>query len=148
LDLGALRRSRPAERETCGFSGGWKKAIQNPELRISLALSPQPLSGRAMARGGLRMMPTFASLPYNPVRRVFLGTASRLLSQTGPSCAAPRYRAHQFASALGARRCQHLFRQLGFRLGKPRPLIAHADDCARAVEARGIRTQRAYAPRL
>lgn len=28
---------------------------------------------------------------------------------------------------LGVRRCQYLFRQLGFRRRKPRPLIAHAD---------------------
>ena len=28
---------------------------------------------------------------------------------------------------LGIRQCQRLFRQLGFRLRKPRPLIAHAD---------------------
>lgn len=28
---------------------------------------------------------------------------------------------------LGVRQCQRLFRQLGFRLRKPRPVIAHAD---------------------
>ena len=28
---------------------------------------------------------------------------------------------------LGVRQCQRLFRQLGFRFRKPRPLIAHAD---------------------
>jgi hypothetical protein len=28
---------------------------------------------------------------------------------------------------LGVRQCQWMFRQLGFRLRKPRPLIAHAD---------------------
>jgi len=28
---------------------------------------------------------------------------------------------------LGVRQCQRMFRQLGFRLRKPRPLIAHAD---------------------
>jgi transposase len=33
----------------------------------------------------------------------------------------------QLAVVLGARQCQRLFRQLGFRLRKPRPLIAHAD---------------------
>jgi len=44
--------------------------------------------------------------PYNSVRRVFLGTASRLVAQTGPSWTTPSYRAHQFASALRAHRCQ------------------------------------------
>src|SRR5437588_1794410 len=29
--------------------------------------------------------------------------------------------------ALGVRQCQRLFRQLGFRLRKPRPALAHAD---------------------
>jgi transposase len=28
---------------------------------------------------------------------------------------------------LGVRQCQRMFRQFGFRLRKPRPLIAHAD---------------------
>jgi transposase len=30
--------------------------------------------------------------------------------------------------ALGVRQCQYLFRRLGFRLRKPRPLIAHSDE--------------------
>jgi transposase len=34
----------------------------------------------------------------------------------------------QFRVELGVRQCQRLFRQLGFRLRKPRPLIAHADS--------------------
>jgi len=34
---------------------------------------------------------------------------------------------------LGVRQCQRLFRQMGFRLRKPRPLIAHADPAAQAV---------------
>jgi transposase len=33
----------------------------------------------------------------------------------------------QFGVKLGVRQCQRLFRQLGFRLRKPRPLIAKAD---------------------
>lgn len=34
----------------------------------------------------------------------------------------------QFDVQLGVRQCQRLFRQLGFRLRKPRPLIAKADN--------------------
>lgn len=34
---------------------------------------------------------------------------------------------------LGVRQCQRLFRQMGFRLRKPRPLIAHADAAAQAA---------------
>lgn len=33
----------------------------------------------------------------------------------------------QFGIDMGVRQCQRLFRQLGFRLRKPRPKIAHAD---------------------
>jgi transposase len=33
----------------------------------------------------------------------------------------------QYGIILGVRQCQRLFRRLGFRLRKPRPLIAHAD---------------------
>ena len=33
----------------------------------------------------------------------------------------------KYAISLGVRQCQRLFRQLGFRLRKPRPLIAKAD---------------------
>ena len=35
--------------------------------------------------------------------------------------------------SLQARQCQRLFRQLGFRLRKPRPLIAHADPAQQAA---------------
>ncbi|MBS1270187.1 MAG: hypothetical protein MAG794_01142 [Gammaproteobacteria bacterium] len=36
---------------------------------------------------------------------------------------------------LGVRQCQRVFRQMGFRLRKPRPLIAHADpDAQRRVK--------------
>jgi transposase len=34
----------------------------------------------------------------------------------------------RFQIQLGVRQCQRLFRQRGFRLRKPRPLIAHADQ--------------------
>jgi transposase len=33
----------------------------------------------------------------------------------------------QYHIALGVRQCQRLFRQLGFRLRKPRPMLAQAD---------------------
>ena len=37
------------------------------------------------------------------------------------------YVAKEFGVSLGVRQAQRLFRQLGFRLRKPRPVIAHAD---------------------
>jgi hypothetical protein len=43
------------------------------------------LSGRTMARTGLRMMPTFPSSPLSAARRVFLVTAGRLAYQAGLS---------------------------------------------------------------
>jgi|SRR5579863_1683741 len=39
----------------------------------------------------------------------------------------------RFGVKLKVRQCQRLFRQLGFRLRKPRPLIAHADVQAQAA---------------
>lgn len=39
----------------------------------------------------------------------------------------------RYGVALGVRQCQRLFRQLGFRLRKPRPLIAHADPVLQAA---------------
>lgn len=33
----------------------------------------------------------------------------------------------RYGIRLGVRQCQRIFRQLGFRLRKPRPAIAHAD---------------------
>lgn len=44
-----------------------------------------------------------------------------------------RYLEQKFAVELKARQCQRLFRQLGFRLRKPRPLIAQADPQAQAA---------------
>lgn len=38
-----------------------------------------------------------------------------------------RWIEQRFGVPLGVRQCQYLFRQLGFRLRKPRPLIARAD---------------------
>jgi transposase len=37
------------------------------------------------------------------------------------------YLQRQWGISLGVRQCQRLFRQLGFRLRKPRPKMAHAD---------------------
>jgi transposase len=43
------------------------------------------------------------------------------------------YIAQNFGVDLKTRQCQRLFRQLGFRLRKPRPLIARADPEAQAT---------------
>ena len=39
----------------------------------------------------------------------------------------------QYQVELGVRQCQRLFRQMGFRLRKPRPVIAKADPVAQAA---------------
>lgn len=51
-----------------------------------------------------------------------------------------RYLQQQFGVELKARQCQRLFRQLGFRLRKPRPLIAQADPQAQATHKKTPRT--------
>ncbi|HVR35890.1 MAG TPA: helix-turn-helix domain-containing protein [Methylomirabilota bacterium] len=51
-----------------------------------------------------------------------------------------RYLEHKFGVELKARQCQRMFRQLGFRLRKPRPLIAQADPKAQATHKKTPRT--------
>lgn len=50
------------------------------------------------------------------------------------------YLEQQFEVELKARQCQRLFRQLGFRLRKPRPLIAQADPQAQAAHKKTPRS--------
>ena len=40
---------------------------------------------------------------------------------------------------LGVRQCQRIFRQLGFRLRKPRPALAHADPELQALHKKNFR---------
>jgi transposase len=51
-----------------------------------------------------------------------------------------RYLEQKLGVELKARQCQRLFRQLGFRLRKPRPLIAQADPQAQATHKKTPRT--------
>jgi len=53
-----------------------------------------------------------------------------------------RYLEQNFAVELKARQCQRLFRQLGFRLRKPRPLIAQADPQTQATHKKTPRSGR------
>ena len=43
------------------------------------------------------------------------------------------YLERQFEVDLGVRQCQRLFRQLGFRLRKPRPVLSHGDPTLQAA---------------
>jgi len=54
----------------------------------------------------------------------------------------------EFALTLQVRQCQRLFRQMGFRLRKPRPLIAHADAETRAAYKKTPQTGRGSKRRL
>ncbi len=45
----------------------------------------------------------------------------------------------RFGVSLGVRQCQYLFRQFGFRLRKPRPLIAQADPERRRMHKKNCR---------
>jgi transposase len=45
----------------------------------------------------------------------------------------------QYGIDLGARQCQRLFRQLGFRLRKPRPVIAQADPAEQKAHKKNSR---------
>jgi transposase len=46
----------------------------------------------------------------------------------------------EYGVTLGVRQCQRLFRQLGFRLRKPRPSIAHADPVLQRAHKKTPRT--------
>ncbi len=48
----------------------------------------------------------------------------------------------KFRVSLGVRQCQRLFRQLGFRLRKPRPLVGHPDPQVQAAHKKTPRTVR------
>jgi transposase len=45
----------------------------------------------------------------------------------------------QYRVSLGVRQCQRMFRQLGFRLRKPRPALAQADPQLQAVHKKNSR---------
>jgi transposase len=47
--------------------------------------------------------------------------------------------ANQYGIELGVRQCQRLFRQLGFRLRKPRPSIAQADPARQKAHKKNSR---------
>ena len=49
------------------------------------------------------------------------------------------YISKEFNVQLGVRQCQKLFHKLGFRLRKPRPMIAHADETKRQEFKKNIR---------
>jgi transposase len=49
------------------------------------------------------------------------------------------YVEHQFHVDLGVRQCQRLFRQLGFRLRKPRPHLAAGDPIVQAAHKKNSR---------
>ncbi len=50
------------------------------------------------------------------------------------------YISREFDLSLGVRQCQRMFRQLDFRLRKPRPLIAHADPDLQRKQKKTPRT--------
>ena len=49
------------------------------------------------------------------------------------------YLERQFEVDLGVRQCQRLFRQLGFRLRKPRPVLSHGDPVLQAAHKKNSR---------
>jgi len=85
-------------------------------------LSPAQIADVATA---LRQTPTEAGVPGGGV------WDGKTLS---------RYLEQKFGVGLKARQCQRLFRHLGFRLRKPRPLIAQADPQAQATHKKTPRT--------
>jgi transposase len=77
-------------------------------------------SGRPKRLSGMQMEEVQAILRRSPSEVGLSGTLWD--GKTLQAWLARRYRVR-----LGVRQCQRMFRQFGFRLRKPRPLIAHAD---------------------
>jgi len=48
--------------------------------------------------------------------------------------------AQRYGIPIGVRQCQRMFRQLGFRLRKPRPALAHADPAAQKAHKKNSKT--------
>ena len=84
-----LPRSKTPAEPTCLANDGLVDAAPASVTAKASALLisglPRGLSGRTMARTGLRMMPTSPSSPLSAARRVFLVTAGRLAYQAGLS---------------------------------------------------------------
>jgi transposase len=83
-----------------------------------LAESERP--GRPRFLSGLQLLAVNAALRKSP-------EAFGLSGHLWDGKALSAFIKQAFQVDLGVRQCQRLFRKLGFRLRKPRPLIAHAD---------------------
>jgi transposase len=95
----------------------WVKGFQKRGL-AALAEAERP--GRPRTLSEAQLMTVNAALRQSPEA---LGLGEHLWDgKTLSAFIKERFQVH-----LGVRQCQRLFRQLGFRLRKPRPLIAHAD---------------------
>lgn len=100
--------------------------VQRFESRGFAGLAEGPRSGRPRRLSDTQLAQIEQALRQTPAEAGLRGagpwdgkTLSAYLRQT-------------FAVSLKPRQCQRLFRQLGFRRRKPRPLIAHADPQAQA----------------
>ena len=94
--------------------------VRSFEQRGLAGLSEGDRSGRPRRLGQKQLMEINAALRKSP--REF-GLSGNLWD--GKTLAA--WIAQKYAIDMGVRQCQRLFRQLGFRLRKPRPGIAQAD---------------------
>ncbi len=89
-------------------------------------LNDQEGRGRRSRLGQVEMKQVESALRKSPAD---FGLAAQLWD--GPLLSS--FLDKRFGIVLRARQCQRLFRQLGFRLRKPRPEIAHADPIEQAI---------------
>jgi transposase len=125
-------------REAAGVLGDAPRTVENWVHRFEKAglagLTDGERSGRPSRLSSAQLAKVATALRQTPVAA---GVESggvwdgRTLS---------RYLEQQWGVELKARQCQRLFRQLGFRLRKPRPLLAHADPHVQAAHKKTPRT--------
>ena len=94
--------------------------VQRFESRGLAGLSEAERSGRPSRLDGKQLAKVEAALRASPMD---FGLSTKMWD--GPTLSA--FLDKQLGVKLKARQCQRLFRQLGFRLRKPRPEVAQAD---------------------
>ena len=125
-------------REAAGVLGDAPRSVENWVHRFEKAglagLTEVERPGRPSRLSPVQMAKVESALRQSPAEAGVEGGG--VWDGKTLSC----YLEQQFDVELKARQCQRLFRQLGFRLRKPRPLIAQADPQAQATHKKTSRS--------
>ena len=125
-------------REAAGILGDSPRAVENWAHRFEKSgfagLTEGERSGRPSRLNPTQLDKVQAALRQTPTQAGVRGGGV----WDGKTLA--RYLEEQLGVNLKARQCQRLFRQLGFRFRKPRPVVAQADPEKQAAHKKTPRT--------